>query len=44
MHLRAGEYVFKVTLNGFQSVIGTLIVSKGAAASEQIRIELSVGV
>jgi len=43
-HLRPGEYVFKVTRDGFQSVVGRLTVSKTAAAGEPIRIELSVGV
>jgi hypothetical protein len=42
--LRPGEYLFKVTRSGFQSVVGRLTVSKAAAAKKPILIELPVGV
>ena len=42
-HLPPGKYVFKVTRDGFQSVIGRLTVSK-TTAGEPMRIELAVGV
>lgn len=42
-HIVPGRYKFKATLNGFQSVIGTIEVSK-AGKSDPILIELHVGV
>ncbi len=42
--LAAGTYVFKVTLDGFQSVYGRLIVTKKAAKRNTLRIELKHGV
>jgi hypothetical protein len=41
-----GRYRFKATFNGFQSVIGTVVVSKGSPQSkdEVIRIRLRIGV
>jgi len=36
--------LFKATLSGFQSVIGTIIVSRKAAADQVITIEMKVGV
>lgn len=42
--LPAGDYTFKVTLNGFQSVVGKLTVLKRSKTNVPIRIELAVGV
>ena len=42
-HVPAGEYRFKATLDGFQSMIGKIVVSKTAASTEKIRIEMPVG-
>lgn len=39
-----GVYRFKATLVGFQSEMGTIIVSKKAAKSSEIKIEMPVGV
>jgi hypothetical protein len=39
-----GTYKFKTTLNGFQSVMGTITVSKSAAKQDEIKIEVPVGV
>jgi len=39
-----GTYTFKATKDGFQSVVGTLIVSKKADHQKTIRIEMQVGV
>ena len=39
-----GNYRFKATLNGFQSVMGTIIVSKHAPPSADVKIELRLGV
>jgi len=38
-----GTYMFKATANGWQSVVGTIIVSKGAKAN-QIDLLMPVGV
>jgi len=43
-HVASGTYEFKTTLNGFQSVMGTIIVSKSAAEQDEIKIEVPVGV
>jgi hypothetical protein len=43
-HIASGTYKFKVTLDGFQSVVGTIIVSKEAPKAAQIRIALPIGV
>jgi hypothetical protein len=40
----AGTYKFKATLNGFQSVMGTITVSKEATTENEIRLEMQVGV
>src|SRR5580704_16520049 len=37
-HLPAGTYKFKATLNGFQSVMGTITVSKEAPNADEIKI------
>ena len=39
-----GNYRFKVTLDGFQSVTGVIIVSKHAALQTDIKIEMRLGV
>jgi hypothetical protein len=39
-----GTYKFKTTLNGFQSVMGTITVSKKAMRHDEIKIEVPVGV
>jgi hypothetical protein len=43
-HVPAGTYKFKATLNGFQSVMGTITVSKKATTENEIRLEMQVGV
>ncbi len=40
----SGTYRFKTTLDGFQSVMGTITVSKNAAKQAEIKIEVPVGV
>jgi Carboxypeptidase regulatory-like domain len=39
-----GTYKFKVTMNGFQSVVGNLIISKMANKTDQMKIAMKVGV
>ena len=39
-----GTYKFKVTLNGFQSVVGDIIISKKANKTDQMKIAMKVGV
>lgn len=39
-----GIYDFKATLDGFQSVVGTIVVSKQAGHTAKIHIEMHVGV
>jgi hypothetical protein len=39
-----GTYRFKATLNGFRSVVGTIVVSKKADKGKDIRIEMRFGV
>jgi hypothetical protein len=39
-----GTYRFKATLAGFQSVIGTIVVSKSKGVSREIAIHLSLAV
>jgi len=39
-----GTYVFKATKDGFQSVVGSLIVSKKADHQKRIKIEMPLGV
>jgi Carboxypeptidase regulatory-like domain len=43
-HVPVGTYRFKATLNGFQSVMGRIIVSKKAAKVDEIKIEMPIGV
>lgn len=38
-----GTYKFKATLNGYQSSVGTIIVSKAADKATSIRIEMLIG-
>jgi hypothetical protein len=42
--LRNGTYMFKTTLDGFQSVVGTVILQKSIKKSDAIRIEMPFGV
>jgi hypothetical protein len=42
--LPEGTYRFKATLGGFQSEMGTIIVSKKAAKTNEIKITMPVGV
>ncbi len=41
--VRPGTYAFKATLNGFQSVVGRIIVSDAAPEAREIRVTLKVG-
>lgn len=43
-HVPEGTYRFKATLNGFQSVMGKIRVSREAAKTDQIKIAMAVGV
>jgi len=43
-HIHPGKYRFKATESGFQSVVGTIIVSPRAAADQVIKIEMKLGV
>jgi hypothetical protein len=43
-NLSEGNYFFKVTLNGYQSLIGHVIISAHAGKSKPIRLTLKVGV
>jgi hypothetical protein len=43
-HVPEGNYRFKATLYGFQSVMGTIVVSKHAPQSSEIKIEMKSGV
>jgi hypothetical protein len=39
-----GTYKFKVTMNGFQSVVGDIVVSKKASKDDQMKIVMKLGV
>lgn len=39
-----GEYIFKVTLNGFQSVVGRIRVDRRISTDHKIKITLHLGV
>ena len=39
-----GTYKFKVTMNGFQSVVGDVVVSKKANKADQMKIAMKAGV
>lgn len=43
-HVPKGTYKFKATLEGFQSAMGTITVSKKATKTAKITIALAVGV
>ena len=43
-HVPAGNYAFKATLDGFQSVMGSITISKKAATRSEIRLKMRVGV
>jgi hypothetical protein len=43
-HLREGTYMFKTTLSGFSSVIGTVVLEKTVKNLDVISIEMPVGV
>ena len=43
-HVPLGTYKFKATLDGFQSMMGTVTVSKETDKTAEIKIEMSVGV
>jgi hypothetical protein len=43
-HVPQGRYIFKATLNGYQSVVGTIVLSRHAAKSAAITIQMHVGV
>jgi len=43
-HLRSGRYAFKATFAGFQSVVGTIIVSSKADKAKSIAIKMPLGV
>ena len=43
-HVPMGTYKFKAILTGFQSVMGTITVSKKAGKTAEIKIEMPVGV
>jgi hypothetical protein len=43
-HVPQGTYKFKATLNAYQSVVGTIVVSKRAAKSAAITVQMHVGV
>lgn len=43
-HLREGTYMFKTTLLGFSSVIGTVVLQKRNKNPELLSVEMPVGV
>jgi hypothetical protein len=43
-HVPQGTYVFKATLNAYQSVVGTIVVNRHAAEAATIKIQMHVGV
>ena len=43
-HISAGTYRFKATLDGMQSVMGTIEVVKKGESDQEIRIEMAFGV
>ena len=42
--LPTGIYRFKTTLDGFQSIMGSIVISKKAAKRNEINLEMRVGV
>jgi hypothetical protein len=43
-HVAIGAYDFKFTKNGFQSIVGTIEVSKSAPRKDRIVFEMKLGV
>ena len=43
-HVPAGTYHFKATMNGWQSAVGTITVSKKADKRNEIKIDMRLGV
>jgi len=43
-HVPEGTYRFKATLSGFQSMMGTVTVSRGAVKGNEIKIAMPFGV
>jgi hypothetical protein len=43
-HLKEGTYIFKTTLSGFSSVIGTILLDKTVKNPDVIRLEMPLGV
>lgn len=43
-HVPAGDYYLKATLNGYQSVVGRIVVSNKAEKNSEIQLSLSIGV
>jgi len=43
-HVPPGAYKFKATLNGFQSVVGTIVVLRKPHSANEIKIEMLIGV
>ena len=39
-----GRYKFKVTMNGFQSVVGDVVVTKKSNKADKMKIVMKVGV
>jgi len=42
--VRKSTYKFKVTMNGFKSVVGDVVVSKKANKTDEMKIIMNVGV
>ncbi|HEY6308697.1 MAG TPA: carboxypeptidase-like regulatory domain-containing protein [Candidatus Angelobacter sp.] len=42
-HVPNGTYQFKATLNGFQSVVGTIVVTNKATKTKSINISMRIG-
>ena len=43
-HLKEGTYMFKTTLSGFSSLIGTVVLDKNANSPNVIDLQMPVGV
>jgi hypothetical protein len=43
-HLKEGTYIFKITLSGFSSVIGTILLDKTVKNPDVISLEMPPGV
>jgi hypothetical protein len=42
-HLKVGTYMFKTTLSGFQSVIGTVVLDKTVKNHDVVSLEMPLG-